>query len=74
MLIDGDVLILFVCFVWTTGWETRRKRTAGHDWCLLKLGMSGIIHEVEFDTAFFTGNQTPRASLQAACFDQGISE
>ena len=23
---------------WMDGWETRRKRVAGHDWCIIKLG------------------------------------
>ena len=26
---------------WMDGWETRRKRIAGHDWCLIKLGLPG---------------------------------
>ncbi|KAJ3160520.1 hypothetical protein HDU88_007931 [Geranomyces variabilis] len=48
------------------GWETRRKRTLGHDWCLIKLGLPGSIAGFEIDTAFFTGNQTPGISVQAA--------
>ena len=47
-------------------WETRRKRTAGHDWCIMKLGLEGVIRGVEADTSFFTGNQVPRISIQAA--------
>ena len=39
------------------GWETRRKREAGHDWCIIKLGLAGIIRGFEVDTSFFTGNQ-----------------
>ncbi|KAJ3316383.1 hypothetical protein HDU76_001847 [Blyttiomyces sp. JEL0837] len=57
---------------WMDGWETRRKRTEGHDWCILKLGMSGIIHGIDADTAFFTGNQTPQISIQAACLDHDL--
>ncbi|HEX9614652.1 MAG TPA: allantoicase, partial [Bacteroidota bacterium] len=26
---------------WMDGWETRRKRTPGHDWCILQLGLAG---------------------------------
>lgn len=48
------------------GWETRRKRTAGHDWCLMKLGLEGVIRGIEADTSYFTGNQVPRVSIQAA--------
>jgi len=52
---------------WMDGWETRRKRIPGHDFCIIKLGLPGIVHGVELDTSFFTGNFTPRASVQGAC-------
>mmetsp|Transcript_27619 Transcript_27619/g.87550 ORF Transcript_27619/g.87550 Transcript_27619/m.87550 type:complete len:302 (-) Transcript_27619:220-1125(-) len=48
------------------GWESRRKRIAGHDWAIFELGLAGEIEAVEVDTAFFTGNQAPRLSIQAA--------
>ena len=48
------------------GWESRRKRIPGHDWCLIKLGLPGLVHGVVLDTSFFTGNFAPRASVQAA--------
>eukprot|EP01134_Creolimax_fragrantissima_P004900 CFRG4900T1 len=51
---------------WMDGWETRRKRTPGHDWCILKLGVGGTISHAEINTAFFSGNYAPRASLQGA--------
>ena len=38
------------------GWESRRRRTPGHDWCIVKLGLPGVIHAFVVDTAFFTGN------------------
>ena len=38
------------------GWETRRRRTPGHDWCIVKLGLPGVIHSFVVDTAFFRGN------------------
>ena len=38
------------------GWESRRRRTPGHDWCIVKLGLPGIIHAFVVDTAFFRGN------------------
>ena len=28
---------------WMDGWESRRKRVAGHDWALIKLGVKGVI-------------------------------
>ncbi|KAJ3227009.1 hypothetical protein HK099_003632 [Clydaea vesicula] len=54
---------------WMDGWETRRKRTPGHDWCILKLGLSGVIKGFVVDTAFFTGNNTPKVSIQGACLE-----
>ncbi|KAJ3131281.1 hypothetical protein HK100_006553 [Physocladia obscura] len=57
---------------WMDGWETRRKRVEGHDWSIIKLGLSGTISGFHIDTAFFTGNQTLRISIQAACFDQDL--
>jgi allantoicase len=49
---------------WMDGWETRRRRTPGHDWCLLRLGFPGIIRGVVVDTSFFTGNYPERFSLE----------
>jgi allantoicase len=46
------------------GWETRRKRVPGHDFCLLALGLPGIVSGFSIDTAFFTGNQAPFISIQ----------
>lgn len=50
---------------WMDGWESRRKRTPGHDWCIVKLAKPGVIHGVELDTRFFTGNYAPAASIEA---------
>ena len=50
---------------WMDGWETRRRRTPGHDWCVLRLGLRGRIHAVNVDTSFFVGNQPEKASLEA---------
>ncbi|KAJ3236396.1 hypothetical protein HDU78_004658 [Chytriomyces hyalinus] len=58
---------------WMDGWETRRKRTEGHDWSIIKLGLSGTISGLHIDTAFFTGNQTPRISIQAACLEKDLA-
>ncbi|KNC71131.1 hypothetical protein SARC_16333, partial [Sphaeroforma arctica JP610] len=55
------------------GWETRRKRTPGHDWCIIKLGGGADISHVEIDTAFFSGNYAPRASLQGAWIEDDTS-
>lgn len=39
----------------------------GHDWCIIQLGVPGLIHGVEVDTSFFTGNHSPHVSIQAGC-------
>ncbi|XP_040025361.1 allantoicase isoform X1 [Gasterosteus aculeatus] len=52
------------------GWETRRRRTAGHDWCIVELGVPGQIQGLDVDTSFFTGNHSPGVSVQASCLDK----
>ena len=49
------------------GWETRRRREAGHDWLILQLGHAGRIESINVDTAFFKGNYPDRVSLDAFC-------
>lgn len=51
---------------WMDGWESRRKRTTGHDWCVVRLGIPGIIRGLDIDTRHFTGNFPPFASVDAA--------
>jgi allantoicase len=50
---------------WMDGWETRRKRSLGHDMAVVKLARRGVIHGVDIDTSHFTGNFPPAASLEA---------
>jgi allantoicase len=49
---------------WMDGWETRRRRTPGHDWCIVRLGLAGAIHGVVVDTGFFRGNYPESCSLE----------
>ncbi len=49
---------------WMDGWESRRRRGGGHDWCIIDLGVSGLIRGVDIDTRHFTGNYPPGASLE----------
>lgn len=56
------------------GWETRRRREPGSDWCILALGQPGHVNRVEIDTAHFRGNFPDRASLQAACCPEAADE
>jgi allantoicase len=50
---------------WMDGWESRRKRTAGHDWAVVKLATPGKIKGFDIDTNFFLGNHPPHASIEA---------
>jgi len=50
---------------WMDGWETRRRRSPGHDWAIVRLGIPGMVRGVVIDTSFFTGNYPEFASLDA---------
>ena len=50
---------------WMDGWESRRRRDDGHDYCIIRLGTPGIVRGVDIDTRFFTGNYPPAASIDA---------
>ncbi|AGZ44560.1 allantoicase [Actinoplanes friuliensis] len=51
------------------GWETRRRRQAGHDTAIVRLGAPGVVHGVDIDTAFFTGNYPPHASVDGCAIE-----
>ncbi|MCW3089591.1 MAG: alc [Ferruginibacter sp.] len=51
---------------WMDGWESRRKRGPGHDWCVIRLAAPGKIYGVDIDTNHFLGNHPPFTSLEAA--------
>lgn len=50
---------------WMDGWETRRKRSAGHDTAIIRLGMPGVVKGLDIDTSHFTGNFPPAATVEA---------
>jgi allantoicase len=50
---------------WMDGWESRRRRTPGHDWCVVALGIRGIVRGVNVDTSHFTGNFPSHCSIDA---------
>ncbi len=53
---------------WMDGWESRRKRDTGHDYCMMRM-CPGVIYGLEIDTSNFTGNFAPASSLEAASVD-----
>ncbi|MDQ1612380.1 MAG: hypothetical protein QOG00_2311 [Pyrinomonadaceae bacterium] len=54
---------------WMDGWESRRRRTPGFDWCIIRLGLPGRLRGVIVDTAFFKGNYPEQCSLEACAVD-----
>jgi allantoicase len=57
---------------WMDGWETRRRRTPGHDWCIIRLGLPGVIRGVVVDTSYFKGNYPERFSLEGCDLGGGL--
>jgi allantoicase len=51
---------------WMDGWESRRKRGPGHDWCIIALGRPGAIEGVNVDTSHFNGNQPETCTVEGA--------
>ena len=56
------------------GWETRRRREPGNDWCIIELGHPGTVEQIVLDTAFFKGNYPDHCSLQAAMVTAGTAD
>jgi allantoicase len=54
---------------WMDGWETRRRRTSGYDWCIVKLGLPGIVRGVIVDTTHFKGNFPEACELESCVVD-----
>ena len=55
------------------GWETRRRRDArATTGPIVRLGAPGVVRGVVVDTAFFTGNYPPHASVEG-CGVDGLS-
>ncbi|HEY7748214.1 MAG TPA: allantoicase [Aestuariivirgaceae bacterium] len=58
---------------WMDGWESRRRRGGGHDFCIVRLGVKGRIKGVDIDTSHFTGNYPPSASIEATLAEDAQS-
>ena len=56
---------------WMDGWESRRKRTPGHDEAVIQLGAAGVIKGFDVDTAHFLGNQPQACSIEACYAPDG---
>ena len=58
---------------WMDGWESRRKRGPGHDYCLVRLGIPGEVRALDIDTSHFNGNQPAFASVDGAWLDSELT-
>jgi allantoicase len=63
---------------WMDGWESRRSygRDNGRDfdWCIIRLGISGVIRGFDIDTNYFRGNAPQTASIEACVSAQQPNE
>ncbi|MCA9683414.1 MAG: allantoicase, partial [Myxococcales bacterium] len=50
---------------WMDGWESRRRRSVGEDWCVIRLGVRGRLRVFDVDTSHFLGNHAPLARIDA---------
>ncbi|HYD36531.1 MAG TPA: allantoicase [Allosphingosinicella sp.] len=59
---------------WMDGWESRRRRVPGHDWCVVRLGVPGRVAGFEVDTRHFTGNYPPGAEIEVCRSDEAVPD
>jgi allantoicase len=50
---------------WMDGWESRRRRGTGHDYCIVQLAAPSTLTLLDIDTRFFTGNFPPFCGVEA---------
>jgi len=55
---------------WMDGWETRRRRDEGHDWCIVRLGVRGIVRGVDVETTHFKGNYPESCAIDVGAGDE----
>ena len=59
---------------WMDGWESKRRRDGGHDWCIVGLGVRGLVAGFDIDTSHFTGNYPPAFAIFASDADEVPAE
>ena len=57
--------------VMSEGWETRRRRGAGHDWALVRLAGESDLRRVVVDTRLFRGNAPASCDVEVAASAEG---
>ena len=55
------------------GWETRRHAWPNGDWVIVRLGVTGRLHEIDVDTRFFSGNH-PTSCRIDGCLLESASD
>ena len=58
---------------WMDGWESRRKRESGHDWCVIELGAPGTVLGLDVDTNHFVGNCPSFAAVEGILAPRGTA-
>src|SRR5204862_176338 len=59
---------------WMDGWESRRRRGPGHDWCVVRLARPGRLVGADLDTCHYKGNYPARCSLRGAAIPGGTPD
>ena len=59
---------------WMDGWETRRRRDGGFDYCIIMLKARSTVYGVNIDTRYFTGNHPPHASIDGTLSENNPNE
>ena len=58
---------------WMDGWESRRsfgrEDSREYDWCVIRLGLTGMIRGFDIDTNYFRGNAPQSVSIEACNID-----
>lgn len=57
---------------WMDGWESRRRRGPGHDFCIVRLGVKGEVQAFDIDTDHFIGNHPAFASVEGALLEDDV--
>ncbi len=58
---------------WMDGWESQRRRSPGHDFCVVRLGVPGQVHGALVDTTHFKGNAPTEIVLEGLEADDNAS-
>jgi len=59
---------------WMDGWESRRRRSKGYDWCIVRLGIAGQIKAFNVNTTHFKGNAPASVIIEACQSEQDPDE